>query len=165
MFNKKYAFLQNEQLLNPNQSGFRPSSYINQSTSVTHGISQSFDATPPLEVRSVFLDISKAFDKIWREGLLYKLNSILWKLYKLMGSYLSNEFQRVVLNRQTSSWWPILAGVPQRSILGPLLFLIYVNDMSDDLKSSVKLFPDDTFIFIIVKNKNNSAKGLTTTFH
>ena len=82
-----------------------------------------------------------------------------------MGSYLSNEFQRVVLNRQTSSWWPILAGVPQRSILGPLLFLIYVNDMSDDLKSSVKLFPDDTFIFIIVKNKNNSAKGLTTTFH
>ena len=165
MFNKMYAFLQNEQLLNPNQSGFRPSSYINQSTSVTHGISQSFDATPPLEVRSVFLDISKAFDKIWREGLLYKLNSILWKLYKLMGSYLSNEFQRVVLNRQTSSWWPILAGVPQRSILGPLLFLIYVNDMSDDLKSSVKLFPDDTFIFIIVKNKNNSAKGLTTTFH
>ena len=82
-----------------------------------------------------------------------------------MGSYLSNEFQRVVLNRQTSSWRPILAGVPQRPILGPLLFLIYVNDMSDDLKSSVKLFADDTFISIIVKNKNNSAKGLTTTFH
>ena len=60
-----YAFLQNEQLLNPNQSGFRSSdSCIKQLLSITHEILQSFDATPPLEVRSVFLDISKAFDKV-----------------------------------------------------------------------------------------------------
>ena len=60
-----YAFLQNEQLLNPNQSGFRSSdSSIKQLLSITHEILQSFDPTPPLEVRSVFLDISKAFDKV-----------------------------------------------------------------------------------------------------
>ena len=60
-----YAFLQNEQLLNPNQFGFRSSdSFIKQLLSITHEILQSFDATPPLEVRSVFLDISKAFDKV-----------------------------------------------------------------------------------------------------
>ena len=60
-----YTFLQNEQLLNPNQSGFRPSdSCINQLLSITNEIFQSFDATPPLGVRSVFLDISKAFDKV-----------------------------------------------------------------------------------------------------
>ena len=60
-----YAFLQNEQLLNPNQSGFRSSdSCIKQLLSITHEILQSFDPTPPLEVRSVFLDISKAFDKV-----------------------------------------------------------------------------------------------------
>ena len=76
IFNKMYAFLQNEQLLNPNQFGFRPSdSCINQLLSITHEIFRSFDTTPPLEVRSVFLDISKAFDNVWHEGLLFKLNS------------------------------------------------------------------------------------------
>ena len=137
-----YTFLQKEQLLNRNQSGFRPSdSCINQLLSITHEIFQSLDATPPLQVRSVFLYISKAFDKVWHEGLLYKLNSIgiQEKCYKLMESYLSNRFQRVVLNGQTSSWRPILAGVPQGAILGPLLFLIYINGTPDGLKSNVRL--------------------------
>ena len=78
-----------------------------------------------------------------------------------MESYLSTRFQRAVLNGQTSSWRSILARVTQGSILGPLLFLIYINDMPDGLKSSVKLFADDTSIFGIVKNKNDSAKDLT----
>ena len=63
-----------------------------------------------------------------------------------MESYLSSKFQRVVLNGQTSSWKPILAGVPQGSKLGPLLFLIYINDIPDSLKSNVKLFANDTSI-------------------
>ena len=63
-----------------------------------------------------------------------------------MESYLSSKFQRVVLNVQTSLWKPILAGVPQGSISGPLLFLIYINDISDSLKSNVKLFANDTSI-------------------
>ena len=77
ILNKICTFLQNEQLLNPNQSGFHPSdSCINQLLSITQEVFQSFDPTPPLEVKSVFLDISKAFDKASHEGLLYKLNSI-----------------------------------------------------------------------------------------
>ena len=152
-----------EELLNPNQSGFRPQdSCTNQLLAITHEIFEAFDCNPPLEIRSVFLDISKAFDKVWHEGLLYKLKSmgISGELHKLLENYLSGRFQRVPLNGQTSSWRPILAGVPQGSILGPLLFLIYINDLPDKLKSNAKLFADDTSLFTIVKNKYESANIL-----
>ena len=66
-----------EELLNPNQSGFHPSvSCVNQLLAITHEIFEAFDCNPPLEVRSAFLDISKAFGKVWHEGLLYKLKSM-----------------------------------------------------------------------------------------
>ena len=77
-----------------------------------------------------------------------------------MESYLSNRFQRVVLNAQPSPWRSVLAGIYQGSILRSLLFLIYINDMPDDLKSNVKLFANDTSIFSIVKNQNDNAKDL-----
>ena len=158
-----YKFLLEERLLNPNQSGFRPSdSCINQLLAITHEIFEEFDCNPPLEVRSVFLDISKAFDKVWHEGLFYKIKSmgISGEFYKLLENYLSGRYQRVVLNGQTSSWRPVLAGVPQGSILGPLLFLIYINDLTNDLKSNAKLFADDTSLFTIVKDKKESANIL-----
>ena len=79
------------------------------------------------------------------------------ELYNLLEYYLSGRFQRVVLNGQTSFWRPVLAGVPQGSILGPLLFLTYMNDFPNELKSNVKLFADGTTLFTIVKDKNESA--------
>ena len=79
------------------------------------------------------------------------------EFYNLLENYLSGRFQRVVLNGQTSSWRPILAGVPQGLILGPLLFLICINDLPNDLKSNVKLFADDTSLFTIVKDKNEKT--------
>ena len=99
-----------EKLLNSNQLGFRPSdSCINQLLAITHEIFEAFDCDPPLEVRSVFLDISKALDKVWHEGLLYKLRSMgtSGELYNLLENYLSDRFQRVILNGQFSSWKPI----------------------------------------------------------
>ena len=66
----------------------------------------------------------------------------------------------VALNGQTSSRRPFLAGVPQGSILGPLLFLIYINNLPNELKSNVKLFADDTSLFTIVKDKNETANTL-----
>ena len=152
-----------EELLNPNQSGFHPSdSCINQLIAITHEIFEAFDCNPSLEVRSVFLDISKAFDKVWHEGLLYKLKSMVvsGELYHLVENYLSYRFQRVLLNGQTSSWRPVLAGVLQGSILGPLLFLIYINDLPNELKSNAKLFSDDMSLFTIVKDKSETANIL-----
>ena len=78
---------------------------------------QTFDCNPPLEVRSVFLDILKAFDKVWHEGVPYKLKSV-----GISGEF-SNRFQRVNLNGPNSKWRSVLAGVPQGSILVHFFFL------------------------------------------
>ena len=64
--------------------------------------------------------------------------------------YLSNRKQRVVINGVKSSFYPVESGVPQGSVLGPLLFLIYINDLESNIKSNVKFFADDTMLFSIV---------------
>ena len=108
------------------------------------------------------MDISKAFDKVWHEGLLYKIESlgISGNLLNLFRIFLNDRHQRVVPNGQLSDWPPILAGVPQGSILGPLLFLMYINDLPDNLNSLIKLFADDTSLFSTVYDPNHSAKVL-----
>ena len=100
---------------------------------ITHEIYSNFDACPSLETRGFFMDISKAFDRVWHDGLLYKrkLYGINGPLLNLLKSFLTNRFQRVVLNGQTSNWKEILAGVPQGSILGPLFFLVFISDIPE----------------------------------
>ena len=163
LYSAIYTYFQDNDIFNVNQSGFRAGdSCINQLVSITHDIFHSFDANPSLEVRGVFLDISKAFDRVWHKGILFKLelNGVSGKVLKLIESFLENRYQRVILNGQCSSWETIKAGVPQGSILGPLLFLIYINDISNGLESNVKLFADDTSIFSIVFDPSLSANKL-----
>ena len=106
--------------------------------------------------------MSKAFDKVWHEGLIYKLKSmgVSDLLLKLFQIFLTNRFQRVLLNGQTSEWLPVKAGVPQGSILGPLFFLIYINDFSENIESTVKLFADDISLFSVVHDNTTSAEVL-----
>ena len=86
-------------------------------------------------LRSVFLDISEAFGKIWIQGFLMKLklNGTSGNLLKTMEDFLAKRYQRVVLNGQVYKWAAVNAGVPQGPIPGPLLFLIFINNLSNDL--------------------------------
>ena len=125
------------------QSGFSAGvSCTSQLLSITYEIYKSFYCNPSVDVRGTFLDISKTFDKVWHDGLIYKFKSygVESKLLNLIQNYLTNCQQRVLLNGQTSKWTNMLAGVPQDSVLGPLLFLIYINDWPNGLKSICKIF-------------------------
>ena len=104
IYNEIFTFFTENNLISPNQSGFRPGdTCVNQLLAITHEIYKSFDEG--FEVRGVLLDISKAFDKVWHEGLLLKLNQngISGNLLKLLRDFLSYRKQRVVLNGQLSS--------------------------------------------------------------
>ena len=137
-----FGFFLNKGLISANQSGFKPGdSCINQLLSITHNICKSFD--DGYEVRGVFLDMSKTFDKVWQDGLIFKQQEkgISRNLLKFLKHFLTNRKQRIVLNGQSSSWTNVKAGVPQGSIFGTLLFLIYIDDLPDGLSSNTKHFP------------------------
>ena len=162
LYNQMFEIFFGNDLISQNQSGFKPGdSCINQLLAITHEIYKSFDAC--LDVRAVFLDISKAFDKVWHQGLLYKLkqNGILGNLLETLTDFLKDRKQRDVLNGQNSSWANVEAGVPQGSILGPLLFLIYIYDLPDNLSTNVKLFADDTLLFSVVHDIATSSCELS----
>ena len=108
--------------------------------------------------RAVALDISKAFDRVWHAVLLHKLKSygISGQIFGLISSFLSNRRLRVVLDGKSSQEYPVNAGVPQGSILGPTLFLLYINDLPDDVICNIAIYADDTTLY----SKCNQASDL-----
>ena len=153
-----YNYICENHILTPFQSGFVPGdSTTNQLLHTYHTFCEAVDSGK--EVRAVFCDISKAFDRVWHRGLLYKLTRIGCSdaVIKWLISYLTERRQCVVLGGATSDWAPVHAGVPQGSILGPLLFLIFINDIVKDINSSIRLFSDDTSLYIIVEDPQTAA--------
>ena len=102
--------------------------------------------------------MSKAFDNVWHKRLIFKLKQSGIELLYILSGFLSNRKQRFVLDVQNSSWTIVHAGVPQGSILGPLLFLIYINDLSDTLTNYAKLFADDASLFSVFHGVNTSTR-------
>ncbi len=161
IFKRLYNFLQSNNVLTPMQSGFVPNdSTVNQLTYLYNTFCQALDDGK--EVKVLFFYISKAFDRVWHRGLIAKLKSIGVDsiLLNWFSSYLSNRRQRVVLPGTKSDWNVINAGVPQGSILGPLLFLIYINDIVNDIQSNIRLFADDTSLYIVVDDPLNAGQIL-----
>jgi hypothetical protein len=145
------------------QSGFiKNDSTTNQLVSIYHTFCQALDEGK--EVRAIFCDISKAFDRVWHRGLIHKLkvNGLSGVLLNWFQDYLSGRSQRVVLSGTYSEVLPICSGVPQGSILGPLLFLVYINDIVEDINSTIRLFADDTSLYIIVDEPHASANILNS---
>ena len=130
VFKYLYNYFVSNNLITKNQSGFRPGdSTVNQLIDLVNDIHRSFDNHESLEVRAVFLDISKAFDKVWHDGLILKLkqNGVSGCVLGFLKDYLHNRQQQVVLNGFKSRTCTIESGVPQGSVLRPLLFLIYID--------------------------------------
>ncbi|MCG8092513.1 MAG: hypothetical protein JAZ17_02615 [Candidatus Thiodiazotropha endolucinida] len=153
-----FNYIQENQILTPFQSGFVPGdSTTFQLLHTYHAFCEAVDSGK--EVRAVFCDISKAFDRVWHRGLLYKLSRTGCSdhVIKWFSSYLSNRRQCVILSGTTSQWASVYAGVPQGSILGPLLFLVYINDIVKNINSSIRLFADDTSLYITVENPQTAA--------
>ena len=103
--------------------------------------------------------MSKAFDTVPHERLLLKLNryGIDGQLLSWFRNFLTGRKQRVLIRGSPSDWLPLLSGVPQGSILGPILFLLYVNDIPNVITSSVKLFADDTKIYRQLNNVEDTT--------
>ena len=95
------------------------------------------------------LDISKAFDSIWHAGHLHKRKSygISGQIFSLISSFLSNRRLRVLLDGKSSQEYPVNAGVPQGTIIGPTLFLLYINDLPDDVICDIAIYADDTTLY------------------
>ena len=161
IFKHLFNFLRDNDKISLKQSGFIPGdSTVNQLVHLYHLFAEALDNKK--DIRITFCDISKAFDRVWHKGILYKLKKtgISGNILKWFESYLFNRQQRVVVGGENSSWGLVKAGVPQGSVLGPLLFLIYINDITEVVESEVRLFADDTILYVFVDNPVTSANSL-----
>jgi retron-type reverse transcriptase len=142
------------------QFGFRTNhSTIQQCHRIVNKIKESMEGKTVCI--SVFLDIQQAFDKVWHKGLLYKLkNNLSDQLYLIMKSYLSERYFQVKINDELSAYHLIRAGVPQGSILGPLLYLIFTSDVPLPENTLMATFADDTAIMSSDHDPNTASQKL-----
>ena len=159
VFKHLHNYIVSNNKLTPVQSGFTPGdSALFQLADLCHTFSKAVDEGK--EIRVVFCDISKVFDRVWHIDLLFKLRQmgISGHLLDWFRCYLDNRTQRVALEGCLSKHKLVNAGVPQGSILGSLLFLIYINDIVEEIGSNIRLFADDTSLYLIVQDPTTAAE-------
>jgi len=151
-------FLSDNNIMSPRQHGFRPGyscetqlvlSIDDWAGSLDHG----------LRTDMAIFDFSKAFDSVPHKRLITKLHAygIRNNILKWISTFLTSRRQRVVVNGCQSSWLPVASGVPQGTVLGPLLFLLYINDITCSINSEVRLFADDCIVYRTITNTLDST--------
>lgn len=150
--------LENKNLIPEHQFGFREKhSTIEQVHRITNIIEKALEEKKVCS--TVFLDVAQAFDKVWHTGLIYKLRSMLPKEFsEILESYLSNRVFRVRQDEAYSELKEIKAGVPQGSVLGPVLYLLYTCDIPELENSTIATFADDTAIMAIGDSHKEAAE-------
>jgi hypothetical protein len=157
----KHLYIYLKVLITKEQAGFLPShSTVTQLLEIYDDIVQALDQKH--EIQFTFFDISKAFDRVWHPGLIIKLQQlgITDDLLQWIISYLENRSQKVVLNGITSNELHTFAGVPQGSVLGPLLFLCFINDLPSGIINEMRLFADDTCLYAASTNLLTSVANI-----
>jgi hypothetical protein len=141
--------LDEKQIIPTNQFGFRSKhSTINQVHQITTIIEKALEEKQVCS--TIFLDIAQAFDRVWHEGLLHKIELLLLSDYsQLLKSYLTDRYFRVKQGEGYSELKPIKPGVPQGSVLGPVLYLIYTSDIPQPVGTTVATFANDTAIMAV----------------
>ena len=148
--------LESQGLLHQDQHGFRGGrSCCTQLLEVMEIWTRWTDLGIPWD--TIYTDFSKAFDSVPHKRLILKLKAygIRGNLLKWISNFLSDRKQRVVLGSQKSSWKQVTSGIPQGSVLGPILFTIFINDMPDIVESMMKLFADDAKIYKAIESVND----------
>ena len=174
LHSRLYSYLNKYNKLYEYQFGFREGHSTNHVlTEITDNIKFAMDSQ--LLTCGIFIDLTKAFDTVNHSILLDKLHhyGIRGNVHKLFTSYLSNRRQYVRVNNTDSHLSPVTCGVPQGSVLGPLLFIIYINDIANCYqKAMFRIFADDTGIFFKCKDLDtlkeltkNVLKFITNWFH
>ena len=141
-------FLVKHKLLNSSQHGFlKARSCLTNMLCFLEEITKWIDVGSPVDI--IYLDFQKAFDKVPHQRLLLKLKAhgIGDSITDWIEQWLTDRRQRVVVDGEVSNWKSVLSGVPQGSVLGPILFLIYINDLDDSITSDVLKFADETKLF------------------
>jgi hypothetical protein len=149
-------------LVPAHQFGFRNNhSTIDQVHRITDVIENTLETKRVCS--AVFLDVAQAFDRVWHEGLLHKLRvNLPYHYYRLLQSYLTNRHFRVKHEDSYSELKTIKAGVPQGSVLGPVLYLLFTNDIPTTSHSTIATFADDTAIMAVGESVENSTQKLQT---
>ena len=155
---KLVQYLESQDVIKPSQHGFRSGrSCLTNLLEYLEYVTTQIDNRK--HVDCVYLDFSKAFDKVPHQRLLVKLKTmgIDGKVLEWIRDWLSHRKQRVVLNGTNSKWQPVLSGVPQGSVIGPLLFILYINDLDTGITSNISKFADDTKLFYRVPDNVTSS--------
>ena len=146
-------------LIKESQHGFvRKKSCLTNLLVFMEEVTNYLDSGYPVDV--IYLDFQKAFDKVPHQRLLMKLaaHGLGGDILQWIGNWLSNRKQRVVLNGQYSGWRDFLSGVPQGSVLGPILFGVYINDIDDSVNCKILKFADDTKIYQAIYSEKDICK-------